>query len=262
MIEITPDEARVLGVLIEKEKTVPESYPLTLNAAVNGASQKNNRDPVQEYGEDQIRSAIAALQSKGLVIRVDNVGSRVPKYKHNVNAKLGLNEREKVVLAEMLLRGPSTLGELRGRASRMHPLETLEVVKATLDQMMAKEEPLVQRLSPAPGSRAERYAQLLCPDFDESEEADGESTDAEFAEEASESVSSRPTAAAHRLSVDAQWAARVEKLELQVTALRAALQKLAQSLGEPDPTTGPAFEETGGTAADSGPIASGGESGV
>jgi len=158
-------EQRVLGCLLEKQRTTPDQYPLSLNAVVNGANQKNNREPVLTMGEDQCHEALESLRGKGLVVRVDVVGNRVPKYRHEAGQVLHARTGEVAILAELLLRGPQTMGELRGRASRMHPMETLETARDLLRALMERPEPLAQQLPPEPGSRAERYAQLLCPDL-------------------------------------------------------------------------------------------------
>src|SRR3954467_6347421 len=165
MIELTADEARIIGVLIEKGQTTPESYPLTLNAIVNGANQKNNRFPVTSIDEGDAMSAVIALRNKGLVVQQDGHGQRVPKFRHQFKEKMVLSTPEMVILAELFLRGPQTLGELRGRASRMHPLESLDVVKDMLRALAERPEPFIKQILPAPGSRAERYVQLLCPDL-------------------------------------------------------------------------------------------------
>src|SRR3954462_2188498 len=165
MIELTADEARGIGGLIEKGQTTPESYPLTLNAIVNGANQKNNRFPVTSIDEGDAMSAVIALRNKGLVVQQDGHGQRVPKFRQQFKEKLALSTPEMVILAELFLRGPQTLGELRGRASRMHPLESLEMVRNTVEQLMNKAEPLVRRVAPAAGSRAERYGQLMCAEL-------------------------------------------------------------------------------------------------
>jgi uncharacterized protein YceH (UPF0502 family) len=220
MIELTPDESRVLGVLIEKATTTPDQYPLSLNAVVNGANQKNNRDPVLTMEEGDAFEALEALRAKGLVVRVDMAGSRVNKYRHQAGDALHVRPAELAIVAELLLRGPQTLGELRGRASRMHPLESLEVVKNMLRALTEREEPLVRELPPAPGSRAERYAQLLCPDL--------HSLDAP-----APAAAASPAGAS--VSVAASLAQRLEELESEVRTLRDALRRLATSLGEPDP---------------------------
>jgi uncharacterized protein YceH (UPF0502 family) len=110
MIQLTPEEARVLGVLIEKSLTTPEQYPLSLNAAVNGANQKNNRDPVISMSEDAAFDALEGLRDKGLVVRIDTPGARVHKYRHQAQEALHARTGEIAILAELLLRGPQTLG--------------------------------------------------------------------------------------------------------------------------------------------------------
>src|SRR3954465_13189020 len=166
MIQLSPDESRVLGVLVEKATTTPEQYPLSLNAVVNGANQKNNRDPVLTMDEGAAFEALEGLRAKGLVVRVDMAGSRVNKYRHQAGEALHVRAAELAILAELLLRGPQTLGELRGRASRMHPLDSLEMVRSVIEQLTHKPDgAMVKQIAPSPGSRAERYVQLLCPDL-------------------------------------------------------------------------------------------------
>ncbi len=159
------DECRVLGVLVEKAQTTPTQYPLTLNGLLTGCNQKNNREPVMNLSEDAVLDAIDGLRAKGLIREVMLTGSRVQKFRHVAREAMEVSTSELVILAEMLLRGPQTIGELRGRASRMHPLESTEVVSNLLDHLMERQEPLVKKIAPAPGSRAPRYAQLLCPDL-------------------------------------------------------------------------------------------------
>jgi uncharacterized protein YceH (UPF0502 family) len=221
MIDLSPDESRVLGVLVEKATTTPEQYPLSLNAVVNGANQKNNRDPVMNMDDGQAFEALEGLRAKGLVVRVDMAGSRVNKYRHQAGEALRVRPAELAILAELLLRGPQTLGELRGRASRMHPLESLDVVKNMLRALGEREEPLVRELPPSPGSRAERYAQLLCPDL---HPIDGPAT-------AEAAAPGRGV----RMPPPPALAVRVEALEGEVATLREALRRLARSIGEPDP---------------------------
>jgi uncharacterized protein YceH (UPF0502 family) len=219
MLELTADEARVIGVLIEKAQTTPDSYPMTINAVVNGANQKNNRHPLTEIDDGAVLSALIGLRNKGLVVQQDGPGQRAPKFRHQFKEGAGVNTPEMVLLAELLLRGPQTLGELRGRASRMYALESLEMVKNVLQQLMNRPEPLVSQVSPAPGSRAERYIQLLSPDLhplDESAQAD------------SSEIARAPGAAP-------TTSERITTLEREVQALRAALQKLATEIGASDP---------------------------
>ena len=220
MTQLSPDESRVLGVLIEKAATTPEQYPLSLNAVVNGANQKNNRDPVLAMAEGDAFEALEGLRAKGLAVRSDMAGSRVNKYRHQAGEALHVRGGELAILAELLLRGPQTLGELRGRASRMHPLESLDVVKNMLRALSERDESLVRELPPAPGSRAERYVQLLCPDLHPLD-APGQ-------------PGAAPTSANSPAPADS-LAARVQALEAEVASLRDALRRLAQAVGEPDP---------------------------
>lgn len=216
MISLSPDEARVLGVLIEKSLTTPNQYPLSLNAVVDGANQKSNRDPVLNMTEDQAFDALESLRAKQLVVRVDQMGARVHKFKHAAVEMLHARTAEVAILAELLLRGPQTLGELRGRASRMQPMESLERVRHMIRALSERPEPYVKELPPAPGSRAERYVQLLCPDL--------------------HPLDAAPVAVASTASPDrSDLVERVEKLEAEVESLKSVVRKLAQSLGEPDP---------------------------
>jgi uncharacterized protein YceH (UPF0502 family) len=165
MLSLNADESRVLGVLIEKSTTTPEQYPLSLNAVTSGSNQKNNRDPVRTMTEDQCFDALELLREKGLVVRVDTPGNRVHKYRQNAGEVLHARGGELAILAELLLRGPQTVGELRGRASRMAAMESIEVAQGLLGAMLTREEPLVKELPPSPGSRANRFVQLLCADL-------------------------------------------------------------------------------------------------
>jgi uncharacterized protein YceH (UPF0502 family) len=216
-IELSADEARVLGVLIEKELTTPEGYPLTLNAVVNGANQRNNRQPVTAMTDDQARAALVSLRGKGLAVQLDGHGSRTSKFKHEAGGKLGANKAELAILAELMLRGAQTQGELRGRASRMHPLDSLETVRNTLAQLMTRPEPLVRELPPAPGSRAERYQQTMAPEGAISDVAEEEA-------QADEPVAGTPTNAE-----------RIAALEAEVGTFKSALRKLAAQVGAQDP---------------------------
>jgi uncharacterized protein YceH (UPF0502 family) len=219
MIELTTAEARVLGVLIEKGFTTPNQYPLSLNAIATGASQLSNRDPVMQMDEDQAFDAVEGLRNKQLTVRVDQVGSRVHKYKHIGVETLHCRQAELAILAELLLRGPQTLGELRSRASRMQPFESLERVTEMLRALMERSDPLVKQLPPSPGSRAERYEQLLCPDV-----RPVESTAVSAAEK-----SASPKVASSSLE------ARVAQLESEVNSLKSAIQSIADQLGIPAP---------------------------
>src|SRR4051812_22213113 len=223
MIQLTPDESRVFGVLIEKALTTPEQYPLSLNAIVNGANQKNNRDPVLAMSEDAAFDAAEGLRNKGLAVRVDQIGSRVHKYRHQGIETLHVRTAELAILAELLLRGPQTLGELRGRASRMAPFENLDRVRDMIRALTEREGPLVKELPPLPGSRAERYMQLLCPDL--------HPTAPQFDSSAATSSAPMPSSVASE-----SLAARVDRLESDVASLRAVLKSVTDGLGIADPS--------------------------
>ena len=129
---LTPEQQRVLGVLVEKAKTTSDAYPMTLNALVTGCNQKSNRDPVTDYNDDEVERALAELQGAGLVVKVTSTTGRVERWRHQLYDRWGVNKVELAVLAELLLRGPQTEGELRGRASRMEPIESLEALREVL----------------------------------------------------------------------------------------------------------------------------------
>jgi uncharacterized protein YceH (UPF0502 family) len=228
MDPLTPDESRILGVLIEKQMTTPDQYPLTLNSIVSGSNQKNNRDPVIEMDDDRAYSATESLREKGFVVRVEQSGARVAKYKHLAAEKLDARPAELALLAELLLRGPQTLGELRGRASRMQAFESLEAVSGFLSGLMAKQPPLVKRLPPSPGTRAEKYMQLL------GEEATEEQVEDEAADAVETTPAAVPAAATGEVIA---LTARVSALESETAALRAAVRRLAADMGAPDPLT-------------------------
>jgi uncharacterized protein YceH (UPF0502 family) len=231
MTQLTPDEARVLGVLIEKSTTTPDQYPLSLNAVVAGANQKNNRDPVLNMSEDAAWDALEGLRAKSLVVRIEaGAGSRVHRFRHSATDTLHVRAGELAVLAELLVRGPQTQGELRGRASRMHAMETLDVVRDMLRALAERPEPLVKQIPPSPGSRAERYVQLLAPDLHDVGEASGET------ESTVTGAVSPPQRQSASVGTSSDGLAdRVTALEAEVGRLRDALRKFAAALGEPDP---------------------------
>ncbi len=161
MIELSPASARVLGSLVEKEITTPEYYPLSLNALMNACNQKNNRDPVTSLDEDQIRQALHTLQDQGLAAPVRGTESRVAKYEHHMQEVFNFTRGEIAVMCVLLLRGPQTPGELRGRTERMHRFEELSDVQSVLQRLMQREQPLVTMLQRQPGTKEARYAHLL-----------------------------------------------------------------------------------------------------
>lgn len=142
-----PVEIRVLGALLEKEITTPEYYPLTLNALVNACNQKSSRDPVVNYEEEQVQQALALLRHKGLAVRISGAGHRVEKYAHSLGERLNLGRRESAVLCVLMLRGPQTAGELRGRTERMHEFAEIADVEHCLEALAQRApEPLVAAL--------------------------------------------------------------------------------------------------------------------
>ena len=144
---LSPEQIRVLGSLVEKDITTPEYYPLTLNALVNACNQKSSREPVVNYDEDTVLRAVSLLRNKGLAVKISGAGHRVEKFGHSLGEKLNLGRREAALLQLLMLRGPQTVGELRGRSERMYEFGELEEVEACLDAMSKRDpEPLVARL--------------------------------------------------------------------------------------------------------------------
>jgi uncharacterized protein YceH (UPF0502 family) len=211
-------EARLLGVLIEKALTTPEQYPLSINAVVNGANQKSNRHPVLQLDEEEAFDGLERLMEKDLARRVWPGNSRVDKYIHNATAHLQLRVVEAAVLAELLLRGPQTSGELRARAQRMAPIPALEDLQGVLDALIQRG--LVAYRPPTPGSRAPLYEQLLSPD---AHPGGGERPARDRAHGSGPETAATPP--------DPDLAARVAALEETVSALAARLQRLADQLG-------------------------------
>lgn len=163
---LTETEVRVLGALIEKDITTPDYYPLSLNALVNACNQKNNRDPVMNLDEDAVRQALHGLKEKRLAGPTSSADSRVTKYEHRLQEVFNFNRPETAVMCVLLLRGPQTPGELRGRAERMHRFEALDEVQSTLQKLMQREPPLVKMLPRQPGTKEARYAHLLAGDVE------------------------------------------------------------------------------------------------
>ena len=143
-----PVEVRVLGALLEKDITTPEYYPLTVNSLQNACNQKSSREPVVSYDENTVVQALELLKTKGLVVRISGAGHRVEKFAHRLGEKLNLGRRELALLCVMMLRGPQTVGELRGRTERMHDFNDLDEVERCLDSLATREpEPLTARMS-------------------------------------------------------------------------------------------------------------------
>jgi uncharacterized protein len=196
---LTENEVRVLGSLVEKDITTPEYYPLSLNALMNACNQKSNRDPVMQLGEDAVRDALAGLQEQRLAGPAGGADSRVTKYEHRLQEVFNFTRPEIAVLCVLLLRGPQTPGELRGRSERMHRFEALDDVQAALQKLMQRDPPLAKVLPRQPGTKESRYAHLLAGDVVVAEPPH----------------SATPTA--DRNSADGE---RITRLEEEVAALR------------------------------------------
>jgi hypothetical protein len=158
---LTETEARVVGSLIEKQLTTPEYYPLTMNALIAACNQKNNREPVVSFDEPTVQKALDSLRDKNIVYVFYGSSSRVPKFKHILPDVLELEPSETAVLAVLMLRGPQTPGELRGRTGRIYEFRDLGDVNETLEGLANREEPLVVKLARVPGQSESRFAHLL-----------------------------------------------------------------------------------------------------
>jgi len=166
MTKLDEIEVRVLGSLVEKEITTPDYYPLSLNALLNACNQKSNRDPVMALDESVVTQALDSLNEKNLAGQVSSADSRVPKYVHRMQEVFNFDRREMAVFCVLLLRGPQTPGELRGRAERMYKFDDLAVVESALRHLMEREPPLVKKLARQPGTKESRYAHLLAGDVE------------------------------------------------------------------------------------------------
>ncbi|MGH9605915.1 MAG: YceH family protein [Terracidiphilus sp.] len=160
-IKLTPAQARVLGALIEKEVTTPEYYPLSMNALLNASNQRSNREPVMTLDEDDARLALRGLEDLRLAGRARTADGRVTKYEHWLGEAFNLSRAETALLCVLLLRGPQTPGELRGRTERMHSFEEIADVLAGLEKLMERELPLAAVLPRMHGTKEARYAHLL-----------------------------------------------------------------------------------------------------
>jgi uncharacterized protein len=208
--ELTAPEVRVLGCLVEKQRTTPEQYPLTLNALRLACNQSTNREPVAGYDEATVREAAQRLGRRGLARFTSGHGSRAPKYRHLLKEELGLGDGERALLAVLMLRGPQTPGELRARAERLHAFESGEEVAATLDALAGRG--LAVRLERRPGEREARHMHLLGDAVPDAE------PDAEPAAEAAPGVPAPARAP--------ELEERVERLERELAELRAEVERL------------------------------------
>ncbi|MCX7056966.1 MAG: DUF480 domain-containing protein [Proteobacteria bacterium] len=215
-IQLTPLEARVLGALIEKEITTPDQYPLSVNALTNACNQKTNRDPVLSLDDRTVQEVLDGLSKRHLVMERSGFGSRVVKYRHRLcngdHNPLKLSPQEVAVMCELMLRGPQTPGELRGRAQRLATFTDLGDIETTLELLAARADgPYVAKLPRQPGARDSRYCQLFTGEPD--------------LEAMALAVGHAEPASAHEPGL----AARVQALEEAVADLRAELAALREA---------------------------------
>lgn len=160
MRALTPVEARIVAVLVEKQATVPDTYPLSLNALTAGCNQKTARDPVMQLADADVLAALDELKALSLVVEVS--GSRVVRYEHNLGRVLGVPSQAVALLCTLVLRGPQTAAELRAHSERLHRFADVSSVEGFLDELTSREPVRVLKLPRAPGAREARWAHLLC----------------------------------------------------------------------------------------------------
>lgn len=212
---LSATEARVLATLMEKARTVPDSYPLSMQALLTGCNQKTTRDPVMNLNEAQVAEALDEL--KGLSLVVENSGARVPRYSHNFMRGVGVPEQSAVLLGLLMLRGPQTAGELRINSERWYRFADISSVDAFLEELQDRSEekggPLVVKLPRAPGAREQRWAHLLCGEVDMSQPTGGAGTSGATEEDV------------------IALTRRVGTLEADLQRLNATLSRLCEQLG-------------------------------
>lgn len=219
-MDLSAAETRVLGCLLEKQRTTPDAYPLSLNALRLACNQSTNRDPVVDYDEAVIRDALHRLERRGYTRLASGAGSRAAKYRHLLAEALPMSSSEQAVMCVLMLRGPQTPGELKQRSERMHAFGDLSAVHETLDHLIDRE--LVARLERRPGHKEERYAQLLQAGEEQpsAREARAHTPDGTGLAHAG------PPAAASAASDD--LVERVARLEREVAELRASMRHPVQ----------------------------------
>jgi uncharacterized protein YceH (UPF0502 family) len=217
-LQLSALEARILGCLIEKEITLPDYYPLTLNALSAACNQTTNRDPIMSLDDSSVLRVVEGMKTRGWIFQVSIVGARVHKYRHNLNARIpGLEKPSIALLCVLLLRGAQTLGELRQRTERLHSFSDLESIEASLNDLINHPEcPLVVCLPAGAGRRVAQYAQLLT----------GEPT----GPAAQEEIIIAPVPA----PVSAEDQAWRQRMEMEIESLKAQLTKLKIDLGVAD----------------------------
>jgi uncharacterized protein len=207
-VVLTSVEARVLGALVEKEITTPEYYPLSLNALVNACNQRSNREPVMNLSEEEVRQALNALQDMNLAGHARSADGRVPKYEHWLGEAYNFSRAEAALLCVLLLRGPQTPGELRGRTERLHSFSEISDVLSGLQKLAERQPALAAILPRQPGTKESRYAHLLSGPV--------------------ESIAvAAPQAPAQQSSASDE---RIERLETELADLRRKVEELSSKL--------------------------------
>jgi uncharacterized protein YceH (UPF0502 family) len=219
-LALTAPEVRVLGCLLEKQRTTPDAYPLSLNALRLACNQSTNREPVVDYDEALIRDALERLQRRGLTRFASGAGSRAAKFRHLLAEALPMDSAEQAVLCVLMLRGAQTPGELKQRGERMHPFADLSEVQQTLQRLSERE--LVMRLDRRPGQKEERYAHRLGEPADDHEEAHAGDIAAPAELARAPSAPQTSDGGANGATI-AELLARVQRLERDVEELRAAV---------------------------------------
>ena len=221
-VELTDQEARVIGCLIEKQIATPDQYPLSLNALTNACNQKSNREPVLDLAERDVQAVVDGLMRKQLVLEKSGFGSRVPKY-HQLfcNTQFGtlkFSPLQTAIVCELLLRGPQTPGELRTRAARLAPVGEVSEIEDAVGELMSRPEgPYIVKLARQPGRRESRYAQLFTGPI-----TDGLASDDHAPDEGVRHAASHPP----RTTVDDALLQRIAALEATVTELRSEIEVL------------------------------------
>lgn len=211
-------EIRVVGCLVEKQRTTPDAYPLSLNALRLACNQATNRDPVVEYDEETVSEALRHLAQRGWTRLASGAGSRARKYRHLLPEALGIADDELALLTVLMLRGPQTPGELKQRSERLHPFADLVAAQETLERLVERE--LVVRHPRRAGQKEDRYEQVL----------GGGATEAE-GDPVSPSIAEAPPTPSTTEPVDED---RLDRIEREIAALRAELSGLREALGEED----------------------------
>ena len=209
-LELSTVETRVLGALLEKERTTPEYYPLSMNALVVACNQTTNRDPIVSYDDRTVEQGLDRLREKKLAMLVHTAGARVPKYRHTLLDSYNLDAREVALLCVLMLRGPQTPGELRSRTERMCGPMTLPEIEKCLEELTSGGDPLIRVIPARAGQKENRYVQLL------SGEPDLETF----------------TAAAVTASAAASEKSRLDTLEAELEALKSEFRALRDELGD------------------------------